>query len=837
MADASDHNEFEDHTADLGNEILADGGQENGDGFYDYREEYEWDNRADLALQERQLSRQEVDEALEDELGPERAKEMYELRNHIVSDQDRMNARAFKLRQMSNISRKTFDQRFTFQDHLTIDSLWVIQHRFSMLTEIEPILYDCCINLCLCYVGKYEKDTHCRFCNEPRKCGGMAQQTFSYLPLIPQLQGYFQSKKKIEALSYRSNFIHSPGNICDVFDSDHYQHLLATKVTVDGHQQPYCYFDSPTDIAFSFCSDGYLLFKCRRGGPSATPLILQIHNLSPTTCIHGDKCLSLGIIPGPYAPKDKGSFLTPFDDECAQLAYGVRNVTDGKTNYYVLLAQPSNSGDMEVTWDPASPPMCTHESFETALKLIRAAPTKKHAGELSMHSGINQRAALHHVSSVDLARCYPWDWMHLFLENIVPALVKLWMGKFKGLDAGQENYELEEDVWEIIGQEGVDAMRHIPSSFVRSVPNIYTSRSEYTAEAWGFWIMYLAPILLHNRFPDAKYHTHLCELVDIMETCLLFKTVRPKIDVMRAKIHQWVRDYEDTARIVWRRVQPQSTGCCISPMISYTMDQYGLHGPFIWSANVASASETSARRALPGATLANQLCSRYDLEDELAVVSTRVAGGLSRGEKIFDDYSNYALHPPRQKTHQGDVELRRMIAAYLKEIVLGGNLKTINSQLPDNLPLWGKVHITDGGDSIRSNMAKSKRKSERDMSYVRFELVVHNAHKVLYGRLERIVECHLPDHPAFGIFRGTLRLLAHITPCKTDGKDAAKELTFYDATTAPIITDLAAVKAVIGRARTAKTAQTYHWGIVDRSLDRAQLTFEDGEDESEGDDD
>ncbi|KZP26446.1 hypothetical protein FIBSPDRAFT_732303, partial [Athelia psychrophila] len=170
-----------------------------------------------------------------------------------VSDQDRMYARAYKLRQMSNISRKTFDQMcFTYQDHLTIDSLWVIQHRFSMLTEIEPILYDCCISSCLCYVGKYEKDTYCRFCNEPRARGGKAQQTFSYLPLIPQLQGYFQSKKKIEALSYRSNFIHSPGNICDVFDSDHYQHLLATKVTVDGHQQPYCYFDSPTDIAFSF---------------------------------------------------------------------------------------------------------------------------------------------------------------------------------------------------------------------------------------------------------------------------------------------------------------------------------------------------------------------------------------------------------------------------------------------------------------------------------------------------------------------------------------------------------------------------------------------------------
>lgn len=33
----------------------------------------------------------------------------------------------------------------------------------------------------------------------------------------------------------------------------------------------------------------------------------------------------------------------------------------------------------------------------------------------------------------------------------------------------------------------------------------------------------------------------------------------------------------------------------------------------------------------------DQLRSRYDLEDELAVVGTRMVGGLSRGEKIFDD--------------------------------------------------------------------------------------------------------------------------------------------------------------------------------------------------------
>jgi hypothetical protein len=62
------------------------------------------------------------------------------------------------------------------------------------------------------------------------------------------------------------------------------------------------------------------------------------------------------------------------------------------------------------------------------------------------------------------------------------------------------------------------------------------------------------------------------------------------------------------------------------------------------------------------------------------------------------------------------------------------------------------------------------------------------------------------------MFRGRLRLLAHITPCKTDSKDATQELTNYHTETAPIITDLGTVHAVIGRVRTRK-----HYGIIDRS--------------------
>jgi hypothetical protein len=181
-----------------------------------------------------------------------------------------------------------------------------------------------------------------------------------------------------------------------------------------------------------------------------------------------------------------------------------------------------------------------------------------------------------------------------------------------------------------------------------------------------------------------------------------------------------------------------------------------------------------------------------------------------------------------------------MITDYFCEI-MQANRNTIRARLPENMPLWGKFCMARGGDSVRCIMATSKRRSKQNMSFVRvssvthaamdsnrltisysqFELVVFDKPKVLYSRVEKVIECQLPDDPVFGVFRGKLHLLAHITPCKTDGKDAMQELTDYCTETAPIVTDLGTIHAVIGRVRTRKC-----YGIIDRSSISVRATFE-----------
>lgn len=491
--------------------------------------------------------------------------------------------------------RRTFRQlQYTFNE-LQLDSEWKAIRRFAMLTEVEPVLYDCCINSCMCYTGKFHHDKSCRFCGAPRDLGGKAQRQFSYIPIIPRLQGYFQSLSKIKALDYRNRYTHNPTTINDVFDGMHYQNLLKTKVRIDGHEQDYCYFNGPFDIAFSFCCDGYLLYKRRRNGPSATPLVVQIYNLPPTSRTHSHNLLELGSIPGPNACIDLESFLKPFDNECAELAYGVRtfnaetkghfdlrayrlytlgdmvsingelgikghngfspcrsctikgqrNCKQHKTNYYVPLSFPTKEGEARRSWDPRNLPKRTHQSFFDAIKEIRNARNQTRADELSMWHGLNGVPAMSRVSSVDLAQCYPWDWMHLFLENVVQNLVKLWMGKFKKLDVGCEDYKISEEVWEEIGDETAAAMKLNPAAFVRRVPNIATELTQFTAEAWSFWFIHLAPILLRNRFANIKYYDHMCALGDIMKICLQFEITHEEINGLEEKIIDWVETYEE----------------------------------------------------------------------------------------------------------------------------------------------------------------------------------------------------------------------------------------------------------------------------------------------------
>ncbi|KAF9228534.1 hypothetical protein BS17DRAFT_691103, partial [Gyrodon lividus] len=180
----------------------------------------------------------------------------------MITDEDRDNIRAYQLKIMCNMPQQVFNHmRHTFQHKMDLDSEWVILHHLALLARVDPKIYHCCVNSCITYTLKYVHHESCPFCKEPRYAkGGHPHRIFYYIPLIPQLQAFFQNIEMIKQLSYRFFFRHQEGLIRDVFDSKWYHTLLEQKVVVDGVEHDHKYFSGKHDLAFSLATDGFLLF-------------------------------------------------------------------------------------------------------------------------------------------------------------------------------------------------------------------------------------------------------------------------------------------------------------------------------------------------------------------------------------------------------------------------------------------------------------------------------------------------------------------------------------------------------------------------------------------------
>jgi hypothetical protein len=499
---------------------------------------------------------------------------------------------------VSNMPRVAFDQmRYAFKHKLSINSLYSITRRVAILSGIEPLYFDCCPNSCIAYTGEFSLLDRCPLCSQTRFREGTKKprRQFCYIPLIPRLQNFFANQKATEELLYRYNYQSKPGIVSDVFDGEHYQNLRKTKVVVDGKKLGHKYFSGRNDIAFSVCLDGYLLYKRRRGGPSATPIVIQIYNLPPEIRTLISRTLCLGVIPGPKAPKRLDTFLYPFETECAELAIGVKtfdcvsqshfllhgynlfphgdmiaiekllnikghngkcpcrsckikainNPDSPDKTYYVPLSSPrKRSNRQRFSIDPLNLPLRSPRDWADATMQIANTALAKDKKALAIELGIKGMPAMGRVGSINYARGVPWDFMHLLFENVIKNLVYMWMGKFKGLDAGKECYVIPSAIWEEIGQETVDAVKDIPCAFVRSLGNLAKDSSYFTAEGWAFWFMYLAPILLQGRFQKDVYYDHLCELADIMKICIKFSLKHEEIDELEVRIADWVKEYE-----------------------------------------------------------------------------------------------------------------------------------------------------------------------------------------------------------------------------------------------------------------------------------------------------
>jgi len=195
-------------------------------------------------------------------------------------------------------------------------------------------------------------------------------------------------------------------------------------------------------------------------------------------------------------------------------------------------------------YDATALPLRTEEVMLCQAIEVRDASSKVEKGQLSKIYGIKGVSILSYLKSLSFPLSFPYDFMHLIWENLIPNLILFWTGEFKGLDEGVGEYQLLPNVWKAIGTVTAAAGSTIPSVFGVWPPDPATRRSSYSAEAWSFWTLYLGPVLLRRRFRKKQYYTHFIELVKLLQICLQFEITTKEIQIIHDGFIKWVEDYE-----------------------------------------------------------------------------------------------------------------------------------------------------------------------------------------------------------------------------------------------------------------------------------------------------
>jgi len=164
---------------------------------------------------------------------------------------------------------------------------------------------------------------------------------------------------------------------------------------------------------------------------------------------------------------------------------------------------------------------------------------------LAKQHGIKGTPILSCLSSISFPSSFPFDFMHLIWENLIPNLILFWTGKFKDLDHQGKDYVIEPRIWDEVGAATAACSATIPVAFGAPVPNMAGKRSYMSAEMYANWTLYIAPIVLRGRFKKPQYYKHFMRLVELLKLCLVFEISEAILNQLDEGFRLWVQDYEN----------------------------------------------------------------------------------------------------------------------------------------------------------------------------------------------------------------------------------------------------------------------------------------------------
>jgi hypothetical protein len=472
---------------------------------------------------------------------------------------------------------EAISERFAEWDFLSMDRL---KRKITTLTGIAPVTHDMCINSCIGYTGPYSDLIHCPACgtlrydplqfDASRGVIRIPQQTFCTLPLGPQLQALWRSKKSARAMRYRSTRtrqlleeIQANGGVLDVYEDflSGSEYLNAfTKGQIEDH-----------DTALLFSLDGAQLFEQKTS--SCWISIWVILDIDPEGRYKVAAVCPDTFIPGPKQPKIFDSFLYPSlhhvsalqregffvwdaNDETIHESHPffVNGAADGpgathlhgltghqgyyscrlycpikgrriagENTYYPVHLKPTNyilDGCDHADYPFHSMPIRPPGEYLQNLRYLVASANRAQYEERRKETGIVRPSILTGLQSermIPAPRCCGADLMHLVAFNSTDSNLSLWRGTIvckPGDDKATWDWAvLQGDVWQQHGATVARMTPYLPGSF-DVPPRNPAEKISSGYKAWEYltYMYVLGPGLLYNILPE-PYFQNYCKFV------------------------------------------------------------------------------------------------------------------------------------------------------------------------------------------------------------------------------------------------------------------------------------------------------------------------------------
>ena len=83
---------------------------------------------------------------------------------------------------------------------------------------------------------------------------------------------------------------------------------------------------------------------------------------------------------------------------------------------------------------------------------VQQALTNAESEQLAKEYGVKWVPVLSFIQSVQLPWSFPYDFMHLIFENLMPNLIQLWTNDFKDLGTANDPFVIRPNIWREVGE-------------------------------------------------------------------------------------------------------------------------------------------------------------------------------------------------------------------------------------------------------------------------------------------------------------------------------------------------------------------------------------------------